>query len=832
MRLTLKRLADAVCLVLLVGLALAPLVPVFTWAALIVPTFGGLLLGGLVATLAAWRRWQPLLSLAAAAAAYLLLAPAMAVPEMARFTVLPTGRSELWLVTGLTTVWSRLLTVETPIGLGGGFGLAPFLLAYVGATVGVSLAVRLDYRRAPLAGLVPLAVSVVALVLGTAQSVAALPLGLVVGIGACLWVAWRSKTLQPRRTVALVVTVALAAGAGWVGGLAAERGQRLVVRDELVPPFDPRNYPSPLAAYRRYIKEGLRGEVLLKVADLPAGGVIKLAVMDWYDGIVWNVAGGSSGETSGNFGRMPAPDGQLGGTVVTLEDHDTSTVWLYSVGLPQAVRFAGPEAADLRETVRFNPVTGTLALPPVPPDGVTYSLTTWDGTYRPATEVIAQAEAADLVQPTSVKVRTVDMETAAVVRQAASGGAKALALEQYLQDGYYSDGQAGAGEGAGRADALAGHGASRLTELLDSDQMVGNAEQYAAVMALMARSAGLPSRVVMGFAPGYGEQAAADSSGPQGAGMPAGSYTFQGSDMTVWVEIALDGLGWVPFFPTPNRQDSPEEAQERQEPEPDKQVIQPPPPEVKPSEPPDEEMAPVPIGSARPVAQPEARFEWGPVTVTAASAVFLLLALAVLILLVVAAKARRRRRRRLDGPPVYRVVAGWEELVDQLTDMGLLDPAGGPPAARRLARRSAAQRRRRQPAAPLPSRQPAAGAATQPPATDSGAQPSGTQPSGSPDVLGLPLAVSTRLETAASVPGAAAAGLGELAIQSDAAAFSRIDLPERYAVQYWQDLADATTKLRAALGRWHRWRAKLSLKSLRRRRAEGRAASTAGRTTR
>ncbi|MDR3360414.1 MAG: hypothetical protein LBO20_07185, partial [Bifidobacteriaceae bacterium] len=204
MRLTLKRLADGAVITVLVGLGLAPLIPVFTLPAVIVPAAGGLLAAAVVVSLCSWRRFQPLLTMAVFLAVYLLAGPGLAVPELAADSVWPTLRAEQWLVTGATTVWQRLLTVATPVGLGGGFGLAPFLLAYVGAGVGASLAVRLGQKWAPTAALAPFAVTAVSLVLGSRQTVAAVPLGLTAGVGALAWAAWRAKTLQPRRLTALV----------------------------------------------------------------------------------------------------------------------------------------------------------------------------------------------------------------------------------------------------------------------------------------------------------------------------------------------------------------------------------------------------------------------------------------------------------------------------------------------------------------------------------------------------------------------------------------------------------------------------------------------------
>jgi hypothetical protein len=305
--------------------------------------------------------------------------------------------------------------------------------------------------------------------------------------------------------------------------------------------------------------------------------------------------------------------------------------------------------------------------------------------------------------------------------------------------------------------------------LLEGEIMVGDAEQYASAMAVMARSVGLPARVVMGYAPGYGEQPAANSShqGPQGEGAEAGSYRFKGSDMTAWVEICLDGLGWTPFFPTPNRQDSPEEAEELQDPKPDPQIIQPPPPEAKPSEPPDEDMAPVPVGSAKPVARPGPSFEWGALAVTAVSTLVALLAAVAGAGGIVLAKVRRRRRRRGLERPDMRVVAGWEEALDVLRDLRL---------------------------SPAPA-----------------------------------VAGATRLETAAAAPPAVSGALTRLAQESDAAAFGALALGDVHAQGYWQEVEELERELTALLRPWGRLRYRLAWASLRARRrafARGRRSGT------
>jgi len=82
-----------------------------------------------------------------------------------------------------------------------------------------------------------------------------------------------------------------------------------------------------------------------------------------------------------------------------------------------------------------------------------------------------------------------------------------------------------------------GHGNSALERFLEN--RVGYCEQFAASFVAMARSQGLASRVAVGYTPGIQRQ--------------PGRYTVQGRHAHAWPEVWFDGIGWVPFEPTPGR---------------------------------------------------------------------------------------------------------------------------------------------------------------------------------------------------------------------------------------------------------------------------------------
>lgn len=67
----------------------------------------------------------------------------------------------------------------------------------------------------------------------------------------------------------------------------------------------------------------------------------------------------------------------------------------------------------------------------------------------------------------------------------------------------------------------------------------GYCQQFSGAMALMLRMNGIPARVAAGFTPGsYNRE--------------TGEYRVRDLDAHSWVEVYFEGLGWVPFDPTPS----------------------------------------------------------------------------------------------------------------------------------------------------------------------------------------------------------------------------------------------------------------------------------------
>lgn len=235
------------------------------------------------------------------------------------------------------------------------------------------------------------------------------------------------------------------------------------------------------------------------------------------------------------------------------------------------------------------------------------------------------------------------------VRGLATDFERALALEAYFRD-----------SGAFRysIDVDPGHAASNLAEwLLDPaspNYHTGYCEQFATAMAVMARLSGLPSRVVLGFTPGW---------------LYEGRVVVSDRNAHAWVELWMPTQGWVRFDPTP-RGDGinpatsdglPFEVAEYLDIEVTSSTFA---PGTNPtaSRPEDDEEWTIP--STVPAEQPGWQLPAVPAWLFAVAA-----ALALAFGLIPAVKWGRRRHR-LRALSTGDVSAAWRELVDRLSDLG------------------------------------------------------------------------------------------------------------------------------------------------------------------
>jgi transglutaminase-like putative cysteine protease len=119
-----------------------------------------------------------------------------------------------------------------------------------------------------------------------------------------------------------------------------------------------------------------------------------------------------------------------------------------------------------------------------------------------------------------------------------SNYAKALALQDFFRLGDFDYSEA-----APVADGYDGTGVSVIAKFLTAKS--GYCIHFASAMAVLARELGIPSRVAVGFLPGVANK--------ENKGVFGSEFTVTSHDLHAWPELYFDGVGWIPFEPTPGR---------------------------------------------------------------------------------------------------------------------------------------------------------------------------------------------------------------------------------------------------------------------------------------
>ncbi|MFD1083443.1 transglutaminase domain-containing protein [Micromonospora andamanensis] len=378
-----------------------------------------------------------------------------------------------------------------------------------------------------------------------------------------------------------------------------------------------------------------------------AGVRIRLAVLSDYDGVTWRV-----GATYRNAGRiLPATEPAPYATVDTVRQEitvgDLSGRLLPAVPTPREVSGA---------RVAYDPGTGTL----IRPDGLAPGLryTVISARERPDANLLATANtpAGDAVArvlhvPDGAPEQLRRLATQ-LAEENGAPYARAAAIEQWLAEHYRLV-----------ADAPSGHAYPNLAFFLfgprNGGGQRGTSEQFAASFAVLGRLAGLPTRVVVGFA--------APGSGP-----------VRAADAYAWPEVLFDGLGWVAFDPLPRPDEEPRPVEEDFRPQPE---------DPPPSEQPEPTLEPT--ASPPAAAAPGGPTDGGvptPVLVGGTGGGLLLVVVALLVTLAGLRRAQTRARLHR-GDPQHRLAGAWRELTDTLR------LAGQPVAADLSATEVAAQAR-------------------------------------------------------------------------------------------------------------------------------------------
>jgi transglutaminase-like putative cysteine protease len=370
---------------------------------------------------------------------------------------------------------------------------------------------------------------------------------------------------------------------------------------------------------------------------------LRLAILELFDGEQWQPVGPNATGPQpppGPDGSVPSVDqppgvpvveyqldvGPLGGT--TLPSPSGSYLSLVDWPVAWDQRTSLPQRTD-GNTVEGARIGLVATAQDLDPDGLRQA-----STVPPRPE---QVFGENLADPTPLT----GPELPRLARDITAGSATpfdaAIALQRWFRtDGGFT--YSTQIEGGSDEDALA-------TFL---EERVGYCEQFAATMALMARSVGIPARVVVGFTQGSRED---------------DQWVVRGTDAHAWPELWMGSAGWVRFEPTPGAPTTTTPSYTR----------------VTAAEPTSSPSASASISgpSTRPTRLPDEEPTGASATDTGQGLPVLAIMVAVtgLLLLLPAAVRLVRRRRRLrsgDGEAAYR------EVVDTMVDLRLGSEAATP----------------------------------------------------------------------------------------------------------------------------------------------------------
>jgi len=668
-----------------------------------------------VAVISWRRRWSAWATAGIVAVAFLLLGVPLAVPSrLGGPAELLRGLGEL--ASGVLLAWKDLVTVDLPVGSYRNL-LVPALVLFLVGTCALLLLSWRDGRVAYAA--VPVAIAMVSFGLFFGRTTVSAPLRLgpvalyapvetalgLAGLLACLmWLAWRThdarvRALQraaassgvrvsrrpsraDRRRTALGAGMVVAALVATVVVVpfAARGADREVLRSAVGPDIDLSAAVSPLAEYRSLFHDDRADDVLFTVAaagTLPER--VRLATLDDYDGEVFR-SGGAGDAAAGRFVRVPseldAGEGVPVAADITIEGLDG--IWMPTAGRLASVDFRGSRAATLADRFYYSAAAaaGVQTAGGGLRAGDAFRVR---GVEPPAVE-LAEIDAPggvgrDIAAPDSLRT-WMDQHASG------SGGAALAGLVELLRErGYLShavllqddaaiwmESLAGyqfqpsaSGHSLARIDALFGRLLERETDPRAAASgnyvaAVGDDEQFAVAVALLARELGFPARVVVGVRLSAAEPGLRTCE----------EGVCRAQDLAAWTEVRSADGDWVAVDVTPQYAQSPSlDVTEQRDPENVTEVRPDQVEEVLPPDPVQEDSASDDLGDD--AAGLDLAWLW-PI-LRASGLVLLVIALAVgPFLVVIAAKSARRRSRRRQGTAAARIAGGWDEYVDTAVD--------------------------------------------------------------------------------------------------------------------------------------------------------------------
>ncbi|MEO3825148.1 DUF3488 and transglutaminase-like domain-containing protein [Actinomadura sp. B10D3] len=629
-------LAVTACLVAVSGLAfqrvfgIGPVVPVVAVAA-VVPTLLCGLLSGPRKDKGPWPLWISLVLTVVAWAG--TVSVTVLRPALGDGTLPQTLRE------GVLGSWKSILTTLLPAPAKPEFLVLVNVVVWLAAFASAELALRTSLRAVP--GVPALAVWAVALLLGVDGPGTNLPLAAATVVLIAVLVLVRAD--GPGAGIAWRPLVIGVPAAGVLGGLAFAAGPVVPVsaepynpREQVeAPPPQQRDSVSPLDRVGGWL---LSPDQVMFTVEAKRNEIERLAVLDRFDGVTWSSTARFV-PTGSRVPEGPAPD-KKHEVAQRITIRDLPGVWVPAADRPRQVDGL-PVVVD--------PGSGALAAAEPLRSGQTYRVAsvvpewTADDLADAAVANDAEARAArELPWGPGAKEPPVQLAEFRKFAEAATQGAvspiqKAAMLAEYLKRYARYD-----------VTAPPGHSYRQLDYFLGEGRR-GTPEHFATAYALLARSLGLPSRVVVGF---------------DGGNRAGGAVQVRSGDVMVWPEIKFDELGWIRFNPLPDsaRRSKKNDAVAAGETEQKLEQAQ--------KNAASQQRGQGPGNTAQkgpqkaPAAEPAPRPWW---VFAAIGAGVLVLGYLLAVLLAPALRTRRRRA----GTPAARITGAWHEALDHLSDVGL-----------------------------------------------------------------------------------------------------------------------------------------------------------------
>jgi hypothetical protein len=646
---------DLVFAALLMAVACVASWPLYRDGWMFVAAAAGLIGAVIVALVASVVRWPWFVQAPVAVAWGILIGVPAALPTVdgaVMAGVIPTYHGMGRLLEGSLTSWVDVISVDPPLGRFGDVLVPVFLLSYLGGWAAALGAVR-GARWPGLLG--ACALLVYGIVFGPHTGFHPLVVGAAMLVVCVVWTQVvrrvergvdreHTRSLRwagiSRGGVALVFVLVCSVAAAGLTTLIPERS-RTVARQAYEAHYAPDLLTSPLQGYRSWVTGAAKDAPVATVKGQKPDTMIRVAVLDDYDGVAFRVAP----DRKDGFTRLPASVHRAAGPreKVRITLKKSIGQWLPLAGELESVDVA----SRVRERLYYDRTRDAAVIKGGLASGTSYAVTS-------VPDAPAATAGLEKLSPGNVHQPELPVLPDALVAAAdhasadkTSSGQKLQAVLEMLQAGYVSH-----SEGK-EIFSRSGHSAGRLDALVQEEPMVGDAEQYAAAFAVLARHEGFASRVVFGLV---------DSDG---------DGTLTGSEMTAWVEVDDAKRGWVAVDPNP----VPRPVHKQRKSEEDsvslpRTVLPPDPPRTKDSTPPTAD-------NSRPQADQDHDAWWNGLAVAWWWTWRILLVLLVVTCpwwLALVAKLVRRLRRRRHDVRTGSVVGAWNEVADAVADAGPRPP--------------------------------------------------------------------------------------------------------------------------------------------------------------